>query len=73
MLEIILSYMTTAVPLVATINIELVSPMVCNTVDDITIDLPVPIDRIAFFREVFIFCMDMEGVRLKFCGTEFST
>ena len=43
-----------------------------NTVDDITIDLPISVDSIAFTGKILVLCMDVESVRLEFCGTEFS-
>ena len=47
--------------------------LACHPIYDVTIDLAVSVDGTAFAREILVFGMNMESVRLKFCGTEFAT
>ena len=44
-----------------------------NAVDDVTVDLAVPIDGVALAGKVFILRMDVESMRLLFFGTQFAT
>ena len=47
--------------------------LACYSVYDVTIDLTVSINDTSLTREVLVFGMNMESVRLKFRGTEFAT
>ena len=43
-----------------------------RAVDGVTIHFAVPEDVVAFTREVFVLCMDVEGVGLELGSTQFA-